>query len=1115
MTMKKILLTFLFSISLITLFGAHIKGGFLNYKYLGPGIIDPAKLRYRITLTVYMVCNPSSGQLTPQINLTVFNGNGTTQIDNPSINRIASQYNLGKTSDDPCITGNQAGCYYTIVIYQLDNYELPVSADGYTISYQRCCRIADMDNLLNSGQTGNTYTIKIPGTSSPVLNANTNSSPDFAINDTAVICGGSFFSYNLAATDPDGDSLSYSLCAAFDGGSTTIPSPNPATAPSYNNVSYDFPYSGIQPMGASVKLDTRTGLLSGIAPNIAFSGEYVVTVCVNEYRKGVFFAESRKELHIRVRDCVPLKAVLAPIPVTCDGFIIRFSNEVTLVSGTIYDWNFGDTLSGINNFSTKDTPSHVFTDTGIYIVKLKVTSGGFCTDSTTLKVKVYPGFFPALNANAPFCIGIPVQFVDQTTTNFGVPTGWRWDFGVTALAIDTSIKQNPTFIYADSGSYKITLIVGNTFGCVDTVFKEIKIIDKPPLTVIPKDTVFCAIDSVILSASTIGGGNFSWTPGVNILNANTATPTVFPAAPTKYYVTLNQNGCIATDSVKVTPANDVDAVITASATNICQQDTLTLTGSSKYNNVTWQWNPVASLLNPTAKITQAFPSGNTAYSLLVKWGNCTATTSKTITVKPLAAANAGPDTYICKNQGSAQLQASGGISYQWIPATGLSNPNIANPIATPLINTQYKVLVGVAGCTALKADSITVTVKALPLVNLTNDTLICSIDTLQLQTNAVGTYAWSPNYMINSLTNPKPLVSPDVPTNYQVTLTDGFGCINTDSVFVDVKLFVTINAGNDTTICRTDGVLLNITSDALSYKWTPAIYLNSDTAKRPVATPPVPQITYYVIGNIGKCQSRDSIKVRTVPYPIADAGNPANICYGTSTQLNASGGSIYTWQPATFLSNPNIANPLVTNATRDVLYTVSVRDVLGCPKPVTDQVLVKVRPKVRASTGIKDTSIVIGQTLQMNGSGGDRYSWSPATWLSSTGIANPMAIPEDDIIYKLVVTTVPENCIGQDSVRVKVFKVPPSFYVPTAFSPNADGKNDILRPIALGMRSIRYFKVYNRDGLLVFSTTERGKGWNGTYKGNPQDPATYVWMAQGETYKGEFITKKGYAVLVR
>ena len=1061
-----------------------------------------------------MACNPSSGQLTNPINITIFNGDGSTQVDNPSVS-ITSQYNLNKAADDPCITDDQRGCYYTIVVYELNNYELPVSADGYIISYQRCCRIASMDNVENSSTVGNTYSIKIPGTQSPVPNANKNSNPNFFINDTAVVCGGSFFSFSLAALDIDGDSLTYSLCAALGGGSTNNPSPNPAEPPNYNNISYISSYSGGQPMGFNVSINSKTGLLSGIAPLIAFSGEYVVTVCVSEYRNGIFFAESRKELHIRVRDCLPIKARLDPKPVTCDGFSINFSNGETLPSGATYLWNFGDAGAGNNNISTASTPSHTYTDTGLYTVKLKVTSGGFCTDSTKLIVKVYPGFFPAFNTNPPFCKGIPVSFTDQTATNFGTPTGWHWDFGVNTSTTDTSINKNPFYTYTIAGIYKVKLIVGNTFGCIDTVFREVTVLDKAPLTVFPKDTSYCALDSVQLNATTIGSGVFTWSPANRIINANTATATVFPTSATKYYVTLNQNGCLATDSVTVKPVNDVNAAITASATSICEDDTITLTGSSKYSNVTWQWSPVASILNPANISTRAFPAKNTRYNLLVKWGKCTASAIADITVKPLAVASAGPDAAICKGQETAQLQASGGISYKWQPATGLNNANIANPLASPSVTTTYKVFVSTAGCSGLKKDSMIVLVRELPAINLTNDTLICSIDTLQLQTNAIGNFLWSPNYMISNLASPKPLVSPDVPTTYNVQLTDVFGCINRDSVLVDVKLFVTINAGNDTTICTTDGISINTISDALSYRWTPNLFLSSDTAKSPITTPLASQIKYYVIGNIGKCQSKDSITIKTVPYPVADAGMPVTICFGSSTQLTASGGSVYNWTPAVFLSNTNIHNPVVVQPTRDTRYTVSVKDSLGCPKIVTDDVLVSVYPIVRASTGLRDTSIVQGQTLQLNATGGNQYQWSPSTWLSSNISANPVAKPEDNIEYKLQVTVFPQGCTGRDSVKIKVFKLPPSFYVPTAFSPNGNGSNEVLRPIALGIKSINYFKVYNRLGQLMFSTNALNKGWDGTYKGNPQDPATFVWIAQGETYTGELITRRGYAVLVR
>ena len=96
----------------------------------------------------------------------------------------------------------------------------------------------------------------------------------------------------------------------------------------------------------------------------------------------------------------------------------------------------------------------------------------------------------------------------------------------------------------------------------------------------------------------------------------------------------------------------------------------------------------------------------------------------------------------------------------------------------------------------------TISIKDKPDLAVTNDTLICSIDTLQLSAVGIGSVFWTPNYNINNQNNPSPLVSPDVPTKYYVTLTDPFGCKGNDSVFVDVKQFVTVDAGNDTAICR-------------------------------------------------------------------------------------------------------------------------------------------------------------------------------------------------------------------------------------------------------------------------------------------------------------------------
>lgn len=185
---------FLFAI--ITLFlltasadAAHIKGGFFTYKYLGPGAAA-GTLKYNVTLTVYMICNPSAGQLSNPINFSIFNAGNNQFIQDVSVN-ITNQYNLNKVYDEPCITGNETGCYYTIVVYNLPSIDLPSTPNGYIFSYQRCCRIAGINNIVNSGSVGNTFSIKIPGTAA-APGAETNSSPAFQVNDTAVVCRSSF-----------------------------------------------------------------------------------------------------------------------------------------------------------------------------------------------------------------------------------------------------------------------------------------------------------------------------------------------------------------------------------------------------------------------------------------------------------------------------------------------------------------------------------------------------------------------------------------------------------------------------------------------------------------------------------------------------------------------------------------------------------------------------------------------------------------------------------------------------------------------------------------------------------------------------------------------------------
>lgn len=1082
----------------------------MRYEYIGPGS-TPGSKQYRVRLLLLKGSSAIGAPLQTQYIVGVFdNDNGVKVPGTANNSNWAANEDFAGTLPVPVISSpciqNAPNLGYTYKRYSFI-IELPENNTGYTVAFQTYSR-QNSNNIQND--QGATYSCVIPGRNvlPPPL---TDSSPEYKL-PVSVICENSPFTLDFSAIDPNtGDSIAYSFCDAYNGGAANGGGFDNPAPPPYGSVVYTNPFNSSIPLGNLATINPSTGIISGTAP---IGGRYVVCVCASVFRNGVLLTVHRKDLIVEVSGCIPLTAIPNFSPITCDGFTVTF-NESSSGNPDTWTWDFGDPASGASNTSNLQIPTHTFTDTGVFNIKLVVSIAGQCVDSIIKPISVYPGFLPGFITSPVLCVNKPVQFTDTTYSAYGVVDSWRWDFGVPPpVNSDTSNLKNPVFTYPSPGStYTVTLTVTNSKGCKKTITSDIIISDPPIVDIFPADTLYCGLDSLQLTG--IGTGSFNWLPNINIIGANTATPIVFPTGTTKYYATLtNFAGCSSKDSITITPKLDLTNAFTGPSP-ICEEDTITLTGSSNYApNVSWQWNPVATVESPANGTTRVFPTVTTNYILTTTWGkHCVATANKIITVKPLAIPNAGPSPAICGGQQSTQLNASGGNTYTWTPATGLSNPNIANPVASPTTTTIYTVAVGVTGCPKTRDDSLIVNVRPLPALTLINDTLICNIDTLQLTTTGTGNYNWSPNYMISSTTVSSPMVSPDIPTTYFVSLTDAFGCRSNDTVFVDVKDHVTLLAGNDTTICRTDGFFLNTLSDALHYKWTPATYLDYDTVKRPFAIP-LATTTYRVTANIGKCQSQDDITIKVVPYPVANAGLDTAICPGFSVQIHASGGSSYLWTPATFLNNRNIQDPVSIKPTANIRYIVAVTDTLGCSKPVRDTVWVNVYPKVIANAGPRDTSVVISEPLLLRATGGVSYLWTPATWLNNPLINNPVALPQNNIEY-VVTATSAGGCIGTDTIMVHLFKVDPDMYVPTAFTPNGDGNNDVLRPILLGMKELRYFRVYNRFGNLVFSTTDIGKGWDGIYGGKGQDPATFVWMAEGVTYKGEVKIKKGYAVLIR
>ena len=806
---------------------AHLKGGWIQYSYLGPGA-TPSTSRYQIIVRQYMDCNSTASQRDGQVFLGVFNSRTGERIRTETIPKSAEE-TLDKNSFSPCLNSPPRVCFlilrYDLVI------DLPDNPDGYSLTVQRCCRITGIVNVSgNSGNIGVSYTNTIPG----VINGtdySKNSSPVFAQKDTAIVCFNSPFTFDFSATDADGDQIIYSFCSGSIGGGSGSPIPNPPTAPPYASVPYNPSYPGNSPLGLAVTIDPNTGIIRGTAPGV--TGQFVVAVCANEYRNGVLIGSTKKEIHITVAGCSISAAELKPNYITCNGTTLSFQNESSNSSITSYFWDFG--VAGINSdTSSSPTPTYDFLnsgrDSGTFTVKLVVATSGGCKDSATTIVKVYPDLRVNFNA-AGNCFLNPYTFQDVSTNKYGSIVERRWNFGDNSSTLDTASAKDTAWTYTNSGTVQVKLYVKNSFGCADSVTKTLTILDKPILSLAFKDTLICSIDTLRLSAN-IGSGIINWTPtaGPNenrILFKNTTSPLVYPRDTTRYLIRVEDNGCISQDTVTVNVLQFID-VDAGMDTTICQTDQIVLSPISYALSYLWTASTgevVDPVKNPLVQ-----PVSTTKYLVTANLGKCQDRDSVVIKVVPYPRVNIGQDTTICFGSRIKLSALVVGSVFTWSPTISLLNERTLTPLAGPSDTTQYILLVSdTLGCPKTVID--TVQINVLPPIDADagKDTTLAPGQPHQLQASGGTQYFWTPATGLSNVNIPNPIVTLDNSVDsviYRVYVADG-PCVRSDLVTIRIS-----NLGPD--IIVPSG-------------FTPNGDGKNDLA-RPI-TPGIAQLKYFIIFN--------------------------------------------------------------------------------------------------------------------------------------------------------------------------------------------------------------------------------------------------------------------------
>ncbi|MCB0397221.1 MAG: PKD domain-containing protein, partial [Flavobacteriales bacterium] len=396
---------------------SHIIGGELYY-------VCNSGANYTINLNVYRDCNTGVAPFDNPAAVGVFDKNNNL-VQTIYINLVGSGTTLTPELPSPCIEAPSGVC--VAVAEYTKNVTLPPIPGGYTLAYQRCCRNATVKNVNNPTNTGATFTTTIPDKSK----ASCNSNPVYDEWPPVYRCAGIDLSIDHSATDADGDSLVYSLCTPNAGASEPFPRPQPPGNPPYSALNWKAGYSQANMMNGSpaVSVDAATGQVTGTPGGV---GQYVIGICVSEYRNGIFLSSTTRDFQINVVNCpADVTASVSSGTSDCDDLTVSFTNNSS--GATSYLWDFGDPTSTSDN-STSASPTWDYPEAGTYNVSLIAYSalGNACNDTLSNYVATADSCLPCdmtasavvnndANCSPPGCgcnAGI--------SKSGGVLTIWKW-----------------------------------------------------------------------------------------------------------------------------------------------------------------------------------------------------------------------------------------------------------------------------------------------------------------------------------------------------------------------------------------------------------------------------------------------------------------------------------------------------------------------------------------------------------------------------------------------------------------------------------------------------------------------------------------------------------------
>jgi len=706
--------------------------------------------------------------------------------------------------------------------------------------------------------------------------------------------------------------------------------------------------------------------------------------------------------------------------------------------------------------------------------------------------------------------------------------------------------MNPSHVFSAPGIYTVTVSLFNSFNNLIETINEIVEVKDPARRLLynyPQNASFCSGGYLNLQLSAVNG-IFNWyqrLPNGTIINS-TISDTIRISSPGTYYVEMRQNdcnGCIMLDSINVSVLPRPNFNLGPDR-NLCPGDSVQLT--INVANARYLWN-----------------TGDTTSSIWVRngglyWGQaeynnngCPFRDSIIITLLPPVLFALPPDTTLCTLQTLLLDPGVPNASYLW--QDGSTSPTYTVSQA----GTYWVRITNSNNCSG--SDTIVVSYANAQLINLGGDSTLCEGDSLLLSVNVPNAqYLWSTGATSNQIIVYQSGI-------YWVRVDNG-SCTIADTINLQFEQAPSFNLGNDTTLCAYTAWLLTPGIQNASYRWQDGSTQSSFTVTQPGS--------YWVEVTRYSCIVRDTINVSYYPSLFLSLGNDTSFCSGNSVILDAGPGyTQYLWNTGAqsqqiVVSNQGTYSVVATDTSGcSAVDTLIINNIYSLPlvnlgsdgnlcagenrtlnagtdfqfylwsTGVTSQTIQVNSPGLYFVT-VEDNNGCIGSdTVAITGINpspagflpGDssicRYSslilipkYSYRTYYWSTGQGSSSIEIKDPGLYWLEVRDA-MNCNGRDTIIVIQKNCLTGVYVPTAFSPNNDGNNDLLTPLVFGSVIKYRFTLYDRGGQVVFSSTKPGQGWNGRIAGLIQTTAVFVWVCEYELVNEKPKVQKGTVVLIQ